>query len=249
MSFSGGQTHQFIVTDLAVIKEITNLLGQLPIHPALKGKDWLYPREHIGYRGFRVRNLSTFATNIKGFSVFESNVEVVRDGATAKEFRLDADAAIERRLVQSLEASGHIITRRGVEESVRKHALNVSVLVFSGRPNPSFVITDSAVIEEITDALKQLPAHPTLRDNASIGQPGQLGYRGFRVENTSMFATDIASFSVYRSDVEVLKPGAIIKEFHVDAAAAIERRLIELAETRNIMAENVLAHIKDQANR
>jgi hypothetical protein len=152
-------------------------------------------------------------------------------------------------LVQLLQASGLIITPRGVEQSVQKvqmHALKVTVLVFSGRPNPSFVITDPAVIKEITDALKQLPIHPKFRGNDSIRRPGQLGYRGFHVENTAAFAIDIQSFSVYRSDIELSKPGAMMKEFHIDAAAAIERRLIELAETNNIMAESVLAHIKNR---
>jgi hypothetical protein len=126
----------------------------------------------------------------------------------------------------------------------KAETLEVEILVFSGRRNPTFVITDPAVIREITNGVKALSAHPTLKTNGSLGNPGRLGYRGIRLRNGSSVNSDLEWFTVFRSAVEVVNKAANSKEFRVDAAAALERRLIKMAEEKKLMDDVVLEHVK-----
>lgn len=124
------------------------------------------------------------------------------------------------------------------------NALQVEILVFSGMPDPRFLITDPALIKEIMDLVNVLPAHPTLKGKDAISPKGRLGYRGIRIENVSSANTGIEWFSVFRSNVEIVKKGATAKEFRADAGVALERRLIQMAEEKKVMPSHVLLHVK-----
>lgn len=124
-------------------------------------------------------------------------------------------------------------------------ALQVEVLVFSGRPNPRLVVSDPALIREITAAVAALPRQATLavKDTAL---PSKLGYRGFRVENASASSPELAAFVVHGAVVEALLQGAggLVKEVRLDAGASLESRLLQLAEASGRLEPAVLEHIK-----
>lgn len=124
-------------------------------------------------------------------------------------------------------------------------ALQVEILVFSGRPDPKFIITEATIIKEITDVVKSLPVHPSLKGDSNLTRPGLLGYRGIRVYNVSDINSDVEWFTIYRSAVEVLKKGVNEKDFKLDASTALEGRLIQMAEDKKLMPDVVLAHIKN----
>lgn len=112
-------------------------------------------------------------------------------------------------------------------------SLKIDVLLFSGRPDPSFTITDGALIRQIVSVFEALPTHPTLTDKDSA-LPPQLGYRGFRVTPTGM--SGITSFDVYGTAVEVISVpasgGAPIKSFRFDTNAALEQLLFQIARAQ-----------------
>ena len=58
------------------------------------------------------------------------------------------------------------------------NALQVEVMIFSGRPNPVFTVTDPAEIREIMTLAANLPRPPALSASARLTtQPPILGYR------------------------------------------------------------------------
>ena len=61
------------------------------------------------------------------------------------------------------------------------HGLTITVEVFSGRPNPAFVLDDVAAIQHLRNAFSQLPAETP--DGSQAAAFGHLGYRGIVIDN------------------------------------------------------------------
>lgn len=121
-----------------------------------------------------------------------------------------------------------------------ENKLQVTIMIFSGRPDPTFSITDENVIKRLEGMLSNLSrSQSKFKENTVI--PSILGYRGIRVENKSSFLPEIESFSVHKSDVELMskskaegvesagsEPKEGEKVFLMDAAQSIEDMLINL---------------------
>lgn len=128
--------------------------------------------------------------------------------------------------------------------------LVVEVLIFSGRPNPVFVVTDPREIRELTALAGALPARsPNSAERAAA--PAQLGYRGIAVKNRSVANADVDSFVVHRSQVQVKRKFAAqakstaeaAPEQRVDGNQALERRLLQLARAKGAIDDRLLAAI------
>ncbi|MFI5360387.1 MAG: hypothetical protein ACHQ49_00335 [Elusimicrobiota bacterium] len=133
--------------------------------------------------------------------------------------------------------------------------LQVEVLVFSGRPNPVFTVTDPKEIQELLNDVEALPGNKGFK-GASV-TPSRLGYKGILVRNQSGEDQEVAAFVVHGKDLEI-KPAASVKsaarDFRVDAAAgvrssgetgkeSIERRLLELGREKGALDANLLGAI------
>ncbi len=117
--FSGRRDPEFLVTDSEMI---TALMGALNALPAGADKVTTYPVDTAtamkrtvipsqqGYRGIRIDNVSTSAPDIPEILIHGPNVELHRSATAAgpltQEFRFDADAAIEHRLLDLGLANG-----------------------------------------------------------------------------------------------------------------------------------------------
>jgi hypothetical protein len=108
--------------------------------------------------------------------------------------------------------------------------LKVELMIFSGRPNPSFVIGDPAVIRQVVAILEATPPHPTLTASDSVS-PGRLGYNGYFVTPTGM--NGVESFIVYGNTIEVWPAASSTasptRSFRFDADAKLEQLLSQLA--------------------
>lgn len=140
-------------------------------------------------------------------------------------------------------------------QSSATDGLRVEVMVFSGRPNPVFVVTDPAQIREILSLVDTMPQTANA-DGRSVAKQG-LGYRGIAVTNLSGDASGVAAITVYRSGVEVKRKsitpaknaaakisGGAAAEVRSDAMRALETRLLALAVSRGALDQRVVDQIK-----
>lgn len=132
-------------------------------------------------------------------------------------------------------------------------AMQVEILIFSGRPNPVFTLTDPTEIKEITALVSALPKAPAARATAGTTD-SVLGYRGIAVENRSMIAPELGSLLVNRSQVQLTRKAAPsaqtasatpvdASEVRLDGGAALENRLLTLARKHGAIDDALLSHI------
>lgn len=116
--------------------------------------------------------------------------------------------------------------------------LAVELLIYSGRPNPSFAITDASAVKDILATALKLPPDP-----ASTLPPSWLGYQGFLVRHQR------ATFIVYHSTVQLIDvAGAPPARAHrIDARATLESKLIEHARRQHIIDDSLIALIREPA--
>lgn len=134
----------------------------------------------------------------------------------------------------------------------KPEALQVEVLIFSGRPNPVFVVSDPAEISEIISLAESLPGGQEAKTSHPI-----LGYNGIVVENLSTTLPDVQRFKVGRGDIDIVrKPGAQSRKAAAPAAAdatqakvrrdgahSLETRLLSLARSKGAIDDRLLEHI------
>ena len=138
------------------------------------------------------------------------------------------------------------------QTSAATTGLRVEVMVFSGRPNPVFTITDPAQVREI---LSLVDAMPRSADRGAATKQG-LGYRGIAVTNLSSDASDIQNIKVHRSAVEIKRksitgpkseaaknaPDAT-PDARSDNGNALEVRLLAMARSHGAIDQNLLNQI------
>ncbi|ATC63568.1 hypothetical protein CMV30_06145 [Nibricoccus aquaticus] len=130
--------------------------------------------------------------------------------------------------------------------------LRVEVLVFSGRPNPTFTITDTKQISDLLTSVDALSIDATAK--AGEDRP-ILGYNGIRVTDLSGSDANAQSFRVRGSAVSVIRKQAIkagkatadsiaTTDVRNDQGATVETKLLELARQQGAIDDRVLALIR-----
>lgn len=122
-------------------------------------------------------------------------------------------------------------------------ALRAEILLFSGRPDPVFIVDDPRTVNDILSALKRLPADRMFRGDTVA--PSRLGYKGVLVESASPAIMESESFLVYHRDVEIdrMDDGAAA-QFRFDGSAALENLLLKIAERQGVIDRRLLGSIK-----
>jgi len=116
--------------------------------------------------------------------------------------------------------------------------LTIQVLIYSGRPDPLFVIRDPARIAKLKQLLDQAAPEAAVDPAKSI-LPSILGYKGFLVENPGLLGGLPRQIAVYKQRVQdggrrVLTDGGALESFLVDEAVrskALDARALELLRT------------------
>ncbi|USX17855.1 hypothetical protein NHH82_18435 [Oxalobacteraceae bacterium OTU3REALA1] len=153
----------------------------------------------------------------------------------------------------ALLVAGTFFVLAGAQAGEIVKSLKVELLVFSGRPNPTFVVTDPAQIREILALAKDLPQ----KKSAALGEESQpepkLGYQGFVVTNNSDISSDIKSFMVHGSDVRLaLVTGSkqagkssVVRAEGIDSDAKLENKLLAHVKNNGVVDEKVLEFIEN----
>ncbi|MGE5341162.1 MAG: hypothetical protein ACM3SY_06735 [Candidatus Omnitrophota bacterium] len=120
------------------------------------------------------------------------------------------------------------------------NGLKVTILIFSGRPNPTFMITDPVLIDQLTRTVSHLPkdGKPT---------PPVLGFNGILVENFSKRMPDLQSFLVKHSSIELKNKnitGGERGELRQDSNLDLQETLLEYARKEGLIDEKIIDLIK-----
>jgi hypothetical protein len=142
------------------------------------------------------------------------------------------------------------LTHAQNSQVARPKGLIVHVNIYSGVPDPVFVIADEAAISKIFNSIKVLRQHPTLSAQTDTATPGILGYKGYHIENNSDKEPDIAGITVYKGDIEIRRivpsPSgdgkmAIVREFHADLdGSPTEALILSLAQASGVLDAHTL---------
>lgn len=116
--------------------------------------------------------------------------------------------------------------------------LHVSIVLFSGRPDPKFVITDPKEIAEILGSVRALPRHALLNSASSLPHP-MFGFRGVIIQNFSAQSPELGFLHVYGNDVETIErlaPSMLpVKGFRLDYTGTLQQRLMSMAQARGVI--------------
>lgn len=139
--------------------------------------------------------------------------------------------------------------------------LRAEIMIFSGRPNPVFTVTDPAEIRELLAIIKALPPRNAQLAKDDAPENSMLGYRGIAVENLSETTPELKSLVVSRNAVQItqdttaIKPGAATTsavassaniERRIDTSSLLENRLLQLALKQKAIDPNLLVAINHQ---
>lgn len=86
----------------------------------------------------------------------------------------------------------------GQAQDTRPRGLQVTLLVFSGRPNPVYWIRDAGVISQLRGRMGKAAVSAVAADEV---MPARLGYSGIVVENVGRVAGFPRSVAVYKQNL------------------------------------------------
>ena len=122
-------------------------------------------------------------------------------------------------------------------------AITVSVLVFSGRPDPTFDLRP-AEQAKLVALLKAAPTQESAGRETVI--PAILGYKGIVVENPTGIGEVPKRVEVFGGSIEV---GVERKEFFADPSNRVASFLLDLAIERGVIPDALLKRIREQGLR
>jgi hypothetical protein len=117
--------------------------------------------------------------------------------------------------------------------------VRVTLLLFSGRPNPSFDLSPTIAAERLVAGLEATKALETAAGETAI--PGVLGYNGIVVENGANVRGLPQVMVVYRERVEVRDGRTSLR---LDAGRQLETALLKLAVEQRAIEEKTLGWIE-----
>lgn len=112
----------------------------------------------------------------------------------------------------------------GSARSQASKGLEVTLSVFSGRPDPHYRIEDAASLERVRALLKRSSASANVTGDSAI--PSILGYRGVIVENAGQVTGVPNRVALFAGVIEL---GTDKRSFVVDPSRALEKYLVDLA--------------------
>ena len=112
----------------------------------------------------------------------------------------------------------------GHARSQAPKGLDVTISVFSGRPDPHYQIAEGKPLDQLRTLLWRASA--SAKPEGDSAQPSRLGYRGVVIQNAAQLAGVPARVAVFNGVIEL---GSDKRSFVVDAGRELEKYLLELA--------------------
>lgn len=121
---------------------------------------------------------------------------------------------------------------------VRKmHTVKVRVLIYSGRPDPEFIIP----VSKIQSSMKQAKR---MKSNTANVIPSRLGYKGILIENPAKAGGLPEFLAVYNGKIEATDKTGKQKTYYVDAKRNLENDLLKEAVKQKAIDESLFKQLK-----
>lgn len=139
-------------------------------------------------------------------------------------------------------------TMEAQKEVDTKEGLEVTFLVFSGRRNPAFVITDEDTLKQLEELVDKSKVDDKFSKETVI--PSILGYNGIVVKPVGEVTvlTDLEMLAVYNGNIEKKTTGIDDKSttvtFLIDEGGAVEEFLLNLALANGTIDQEIYDFIK-----
>jgi hypothetical protein len=118
-------------------------------------------------------------------------------------------------------------------------SIEVSVLIHSGLPNPSFRL-EQAHVAQVGKLLQAAAANPTFRGTSVI--PSILGYQGILIVNQGRLGGLPSMIAVRNEDVEA-RDGEVVR-FLKDSGANLERFLLDQAVAQKAVTPEMIEGVR-----
>ena len=115
----------------------------------------------------------------------------------------------------------------------------VTVLLFSGRPDPVYILDNQTLINKINAGIGKASKVKGFEKETII--PSILGYKGILVKNPERRSDLPSKFAVYKGMIEIMDEQ---KRFLMDAEGKIEKMLLDEAIRQGVIEEKILMKMK-----
>ena len=116
-----------------------------------------------------------------------------------------------------------------------EQGITVRVLLFSGRPDPTYELVDVQLIEKLKMDLAAAKRIENYDRHTVI--PANIGYKGILVSNPEKRAGLPAGFAVYKGTIELMDG---LKSFLEDSGGAVEKLLFDEAIHKGVIDNNII---------
>ncbi len=121
----------------------------------------------------------------------------------------------------------------------QEKGITVRVLLYSGRPDPAYELTDGQLVEKLKASVGEAKRLEDFKKETVI--PVNIGYKGILVTNPEKRAGLPGRFAVYKGAIEVMDGQ---KRFLEDRGGAVEKLLMDEAIRRGVIDDVVLKRMK-----
>lgn len=117
--------------------------------------------------------------------------------------------------------------------------IKVRVFLFSGRPDPVFMLDDKSLINNVKKGLSEAKADKGFSKETVI--PSMLGYKGIQISNPEKREGLPSSLAMYNGTIEVSDRE---ERFLVDKGGALEKMLLDEAVRKGVIDEAILKRMQ-----
>jgi len=129
----------------------------------------------------------------------------------------------------------------GDKETGEQKGLRVTILIFSGRPDPTYILDDKDSIKRLGTLISAAKANDKFEKSTVI--PSVLGYKGIVMDNEAKIPGIPAFVAVYKGDMEIKDEGI---RFLADEGGAVENLLLNIGIEKGLIDEKVLKRMKSE---
>jgi hypothetical protein len=122
------------------------------------------------------------------------------------------------------------------------HTVTVRVLIYSGRPDPEFVMP----VSQIQALMKKAKRAKAKRENVI---PARLGYKGMLVENPTKAGGLPEFLAIHNGKIEAGDKAGKKKTYFVDEGRSMENALLKEAVKRKAIGEDLYKKIRTEEKR
>jgi len=150
----------------------------------------------------------------------------------------DVIQGISHEMIRSTDTEEPAGEKPGIE------GLRVTIMIYSGRPNPTYVVpaSDQGNKKMLMDLFALAEPNSSFASETVI--PSILGYNGILVEKQGDFKDfPYDRLYIYKENIEIDTPKTKTKQFLMDCGRNLEHFLLQLALEKGLLNPNLLKHI------